>query len=126
MNKTPLSDASNRQRAQDGPRIRREKTTIKHMIHIYCKRLHRDLRTDGGLCPECLKLENYAMKRLTFCQFGEEKTTCVDCPVHCYAPKQRDSIKRVMRYSGPRMLWVHPVLTIRHLLDGRTPKNTPN
>lgn len=126
MNKTTLSNASKWQSSQDGPRISREKATIKHMIHIYCKRLHRDLRTYDGLCPECLKLESYAMKRLTFCQFGEDKTTCVDCPVHCYAPPQREAVKRVMRYAGPRMLWVHPVLTIRHMWDGRARNRRTN
>jgi hypothetical protein len=24
----------------------------------------------------------------------------------------------VMRYAGPRMLWQHPILSLRHWLDG--------
>jgi hypothetical protein len=31
----------------------------------------------------------------------------------------RDRVKEVMRFSGPRMLLRHPILAIRHLLDGR-------
>jgi hypothetical protein len=27
----------------------------------------------------------------------------------------------VMRYTGPRMMWRHPVLAVRHVLDGRRP-----
>lgn len=120
---------------QEGPRITREKATVRHMIRIYCRAMHPERTrvgpttsgkmgdgTDYGLCEECLELQRYALKRLSFCRFGENKSTCVSCPVHCYGPKQRDQIKQVMRYAGPRMLWSHPVLTIRHLLDGRASK----
>ena len=47
----------------------------------------------------------------------ETKTFCSRCPTHCYAAKQREAIRNVMRYSGPRMLLHHPVLTIKHGLD---------
>ena len=30
-------------------------------------------------------------------------------------------MKRIMRWAGPRMLWRHPILTIRHLIDDRRP-----
>lgn len=30
-------------------------------------------------------------------------------------------MKQVMRWAGPRMLWRHPILTIRHLIDDRRP-----
>ncbi|MNJ76161.1 hypothetical protein D3C77_733840 [compost metagenome] len=81
-----------------------------------------DIRFDVQLCQECIVLHKYASKRLEVCPFGENKTTCVNCPVHCYAPLQREKIQEVMRYSGPRMLWKHPVLTIRHMFDGRAVK----
>jgi hypothetical protein len=32
----------------------------------------------------------------------------------------RERIRSVMRYSGPRMLLRHPVLSVWHLLDKRT------
>ena len=37
--------------------------------------------------------------------------------VHCYQPQMREQIRQVMRYSGPRMLFHHPVMAIRHLID---------
>lgn len=85
------------------------------MIRLYCRARH------GGreLCTECRALAEYAGSRLDRCPFGEGKPTCVDCPVHCYAPAMRERIREVMRWAGPRMLWRHPVLAIRHLLDGR-------
>jgi len=27
-------------------------------------------------------------------------------------------VRIIMRYAGPRMLWRHPVLSVRHWLDG--------
>lgn len=114
-----------------GPRIRREKKTVALMIALYCRKVHggrqrndpRHQQTvrDAGtsLCAECDELHRYAEQRLDRCRFGEDKTTCLACPVHCYATVQREQIRRVMAYSGPRMLGYHPILAIRHLLDGR-------
>jgi hypothetical protein len=62
---------------------------------------------------------NYALERLKKCPFQGGKTTCAKCPVHCYKPKMREKIRIVMRYSGPRMLYHHPVLAIFHLIDSR-------
>jgi hypothetical protein len=36
----------------------------------------------------------------------------------------QERIRDVMCWSGPRMLWRHPVLALRHLLDGQ--KKTPS
>lgn len=117
-----------------GPRIRREKKTVALMIALYCRKVHGDkARTDprqaardaqgvqdalAPLCAECAELHRYAEQRLDRCRFGEGKTTCLACPVHCYAAVQRERIRRVMAFAGPRMLWRHPILTLRHLLDG--------
>ena len=35
---------------------------------------------------------------------------------HCYAPAQREQIRAIMRYAGPRMILHHRVAAIRHLL----------
>ena len=44
------------------------------------------------------------------------KTSCEECGNHCYAPAQREQIRAIMRYAGPRMILHHPVAAIRHLL----------
>jgi hypothetical protein len=31
----------------------------------------------------------------------------------------REHVRVVMRTAGPRMIWRHPVLAVRHVLDGR-------
>lgn len=94
------------------PRLNREFRTIQAMIKIYCRKNHG---SRNGLCENCKKLEEYAKLRLIHCPFGEEKPVCVKCPVHCYKPEMRQKAKEVMRFSGPKMLWHHPILAIRHL-----------
>ena len=100
------------------PRISREGKTVAVMITIYCRKHHSADR----LCPECEGLFEYARKRLEKCPFLEGKTTCVKCPVHCYKPEIRQKIRTVMRYSGPRMIYKHPLMAIQHLMDGRRQK----
>ncbi|QPG07400.1 nitrous oxide-stimulated promoter family protein [Klebsiella pneumoniae subsp. pneumoniae] len=91
--------------------------TIQRMIALYQRR-----------CPEAQAdnahyqaLNAYADKRLDKCVFGENKPACKQCPVHCYQPAKREEMKQIMRWAGPRMLWRHPILTVRHLLDDRRP-----
>jgi hypothetical protein len=100
----------------DAPRIAREKRTVRAMVRLYCRKYHGTRRT---LCAECTELLDYATCRLDRCPFGPQKTTCAHCPIHCYKPQMRDRVKEVMRFAGPRMILRHPILAIRHVLDGR-------
>ena len=54
--------------------------------------------------------------RTETCRYGPLKGSCKQCTVHCYAPAQREKIRAVMRYAGPRMLLYHPLEALRHLL----------
>ena len=89
--------------------------TIVAMLRIYCKDHHS---TSDGLCSECMELRDYAEQRLLHSPFQPKKPPCSKCPVHCYKPAMRERIREVMRYAGPRMLGKHPVMAVRHLLDG--------
>ncbi len=95
-------------------RLSRERHTIKVMSEIYCQRVHR---TPGGLCAECQELFAYAMQRIDKCPFQDDKPTCAKCPIHCYKPAMRERVRRMMRYSGPRMLIYHPMLALLHYRD---------
>jgi hypothetical protein len=101
------------------PRMERENKTIRAMIEIYCSDHHSDHGARGTLCPDCAELQEYAQLRLDRCPFQENKTTCANCPVHCYSPSKKEKIREVMRYAGPRMTYRHPILALFHLLDGR-------
>ncbi|OLA58361.1 MAG: hypothetical protein BHW48_13145 [Roseburia sp. CAG:10041_57] len=97
----------------------REKVMVSQMIALYCRGNHH---TRKGLCEECAKLEEYARMRSDKCPFMETKTFCSNCKVHCYQPQMREQIRQVMRYSGPRMLFHHPVMVIRHLIESHKEK----
>ena len=97
------------------PRIKRESNTVRKMLEIYCREHH----SSKVLCPRCSALLEYAQQRLEKYPFQEGKTTCAKCPAHCYNPDMREKIRAIMRYSGPRMLYKHPVAAVWHLLDGR-------
>lgn len=93
-------------------RIEYEKMTVEKMIRLYCK-----LNKHGQpLCKDCQLLLDYALKRLDLCPFGNGKSTCRKCTVHCYKPDLREKMRAVMRFSGPRMILYHPVLAIKHLI----------
>lgn len=95
-------------------RMARELRTLEAMIKIHCRDQHH---AGALLCKDCQALLDYATVRLERCRFGAEKPTCARCPVHCYQRTRREQVKAVMRYSGPRMVWQHPVLSLFHLLD---------
>ena len=61
-------------------------------------------------------LAEYAYRRLDHCRYGEKKTACKDCSTHCYAPKEREAIREVMRWVGPRMIWFATKDAILHLM----------
>ena len=92
-------------------RIEEEKQTVEQMIRLYC----RLKEGNKVLCEDCSALLEYAHKRLDHCKFGEKKSTCRKCPVHCYKPAMREKMQQVMRFAGPRMMWYHPVDAIKHL-----------
>ena len=103
------------------PRLQREFRTVSAMIHLYCNH-HHNHRT---ICNDCLSLLAFSQRRLERCIYGAEKPTCQQCPVHCYKPAQREQVKQIMRWAGPRLILKHPIMTIRHLIDNRRPTPHP-
>ncbi len=99
------------------PRLRREYRTIESMFRIWCADHHADRSTARGLCAECETLLAYAGQRLVKCPYGEDKPTCNHCPVHCYKRTQREQVREVMRYAGPRMPLRHPWQALLHVFD---------
>lgn len=99
-------------------RINRETKTISAMLSLYCKN-HHHKEHETGICDDCRAIQDYAVKRLQNCPFIANKPTCANCLVHCYNKKMQIKVRTIMRYSGPRLLFFHPILAIRHLLDGR-------
>ncbi len=94
------------------PSLEKEKKVIQIMIGLYCKKNHHATE----LCEQCSQLMVYAFSRIDKCPFASEKPKCSKCLTHCFKNDKREEIKKVMRYSGPRMIYYHPVIAIKHLL----------
>lgn len=94
-----------------GNRIADDARTVKTMIRIYCNGNHGNIE----LCDECRKLAEYAEQRLKNCKFKDKKPVCGKCTVHCYKLEMREKIKNVMKYSGPKMIYKHPVMLLKYV-----------
>jgi hypothetical protein len=96
-------------------RLKREHKTLVCMTAIYCDD-HHGHRVDG-LCDACAELMRYAERRLAKCPYGQSKPTCAKCPIHCYKTQQRERVRQVMCYAGPRMARRHPWRALVHVFD---------
>lgn len=117
-------------------KIEQEKKIVAAMIGLYCRKKHTPafstIKTDiirtpnvltgkintsntYYLCAECEQLLSYAWDRLDNCKFAECKPACRYCRVHCYKPHMRERMRKVMRFSGPRMIFHSPLAAICHL-----------
>jgi hypothetical protein len=85
--------------------------TIEAMIRIYCRSHHQQ-----DICKECGIVMNYAMARIEKCIYGPEKPACNKCKVHCYSPKMKEKVKEIMRFSGPKMIYKHPIMALHHII----------
>ncbi len=95
-----------------------ELALVERMIRLACEGEHGT--AEGTLCDACAALCDYVRARLERCPYGAEKPTCRQCPIHCYRPTERDRIKAVMRYAGPRLLLRGDLAALKHLLHDRT------
>jgi len=93
-------------------KINNEKNIVKMMIVYYCKNNHLQ---EENLCCDCEKLIGYAWLKLDKCPYGENKPACSKCKIHCYNALMRKKIKDIMRFSGPRMIFIYPSSVLRHL-----------
>ena len=92
---------------------RLEKDTFRKITMMYCNAKHNT--KNNGRCSDCLSLLDYAEQRIDKCVYGDNKPVCSKCQVHCYRPTMREKIKEIMQYSGPRMLFKSPILSIRYM-----------
>ena len=94
--------------------------TVNLMIALYCHKKHKTKM--GEYCPECKELKEYCEYRLSLCPWGDKKPFCSNCTIHCYNKEHRERIREVMRFSGPRMLFYHPGMAIKHLVQTKKQK----
>ncbi len=94
-------------------KITREKKIVNFMILAYCKKIHKC----KNVCTECNNLIIYSNNKLDLCKYGSDKPSCKKCTSHCYNKVNKHKIKVIMRYIGPRMLYLKPKEFIMHLLN---------
>ncbi|QSX08456.1 nitrous oxide-stimulated promoter family protein [Alkalibacter rhizosphaerae] len=91
----------------------KEKRIFETMTIIYCTKHH----AGRSPCPSCGNLITYAWQRIDHCPHGSAKPFCSKCSIHCFHPNERQKVKNVMRYSGPRMIFHSPLDAFRHLFS---------
>ena len=95
-------------------RLKRDVKTLMVMAEMYCHD-HKHIKPEKeALCPKCSDLIEYAITRTYSCP-RQHKTTCDTCTIRCYKPNKQRAIREIMAYSGPRMIFRHPLMAIRHL-----------
>lgn len=103
-----------------------EKKTLEAMIDIYCKGNHYNKKEDRARdykpCPICHEQAAYALSKIDACKFKENKPVCSKCPVKCYNSEHKAMIKKIMRYSGPRIIFIHPLLFARYIFRKKIKK----
>jgi len=99
----------------------REIRTARTMIGMFCRRFH-----GKRSCRNCDALLAYVEERIAKCPYGALKPACSQCRTHCYQEEMRQRIQEVMRFAGPRMLYRHPLMALRHLLNKRRRRTRPS
>lgn len=98
----------------EGMNEEQELKTVRVMIAMASH--HYDKTRRKELSPRYQELYDYVRFRLSKCPWDKKrKPFCSNCPIHCYEPEKREEIRKVMRYSGPRMMFTHPILCFRHV-----------
>ncbi|MGV8083199.1 MAG: nitrous oxide-stimulated promoter family protein [Coriobacteriia bacterium] len=116
------------------PAVARDIKVLGGLAEIWCRGHHRaaerrPVATPAAkagvygarrpvLCAECEAHLVYAEKRRALCP-KDPKPFCSYCDTHCYKRDEREWLRRMMRYAGPRSLFSrHAVHAVRHLIAG--------
>ncbi len=120
------------------PKVAKDTQLLGDFSVIYCKGMHPDrtrteLESDGRslgvygrrapvVCSDCAALLVYAEKKRAFCP-KDPKPFCSNCDTHCYRAAEREYMREVMKYAGPRsIVRGHAVDSFKHLIEGRKAK----
>ncbi len=95
----------------------KELKTVYTMINMYCHKKHKTKKKD--LCNDCNNLYSFVEMKRNKCPFGDDKGFCTNCKIHCYKSNilMREKIREVMRYSGPRLMFKHPIMYFNNLFE---------
>lgn len=94
-------------------KISSKKSTISFMINLYCKNHHN---SQNNPCKSCKELIAYSHEKIEKCPNLDSDLTCGNCEIHCYNQEMQQEIRKIMKYSGPRMIFHQPITAIKHLI----------
>lgn len=103
--------------------VQLEIKTFRKIIGMYCRAREHEAES---LCADCSCLLHFIEDKLSDCPYGPHKFACRKCPKPCYDEAFRLRLREIMRYAGPRMMFWHPYLTVRHILAGMGKKPADN
>lgn len=96
---------------------RSQKKDIKLLgkfVEVYCTGKHSDVESvsvtlpdglgDRVLCPECAKFLEYAILKRIKCPLEDEKPSCKHCRIHCYDTAHREKVRKIMSYTGRKLM----------------------
>lgn len=99
-------------------KVKADSATLAKMVNIYCDDNHtKDIKSDikrrgllgsididpASICADCGNLLMHGLIRLQNCPI-DPKPRCKHCPNPCYSGEYREFVKKVMRYSGLKMI----------------------
>jgi len=99
--------------------VGRDIDVLAKFIQIYCRDLHTEKNRERflargrlalyfrhhnlHLCEDCSRLLLHGAAKRMMCSL-DPKPRCKKCPMPCYRPGYRESIREVMRYAGRKMI----------------------
>ena len=96
--------------------IPKEKENIKKTFSVYCHANH-DTK-DAKLCGKCNALLATVLTKIDRCPYGITKPICDKCDRPCFGANPTKEFLRVMESSQTKMLFKHPIMTMKHKLAG--------
>ena len=96
--------------------IPKEKENIRKTFGVYCRSKHN---TEGDkLCPKCTALLTTIFTKIGRCPYGITKPICEKCETPCFGEKSTNEFRSIMSSAQRKMLLSHPMMTIKHKLQG--------
>lgn len=85
------------------------------MLNIYCKKNHNS----KTLCDDCSSLLEYTQNKIKNCPYLPDKPACNKCKTRCFKSdaEMRIKIRKVMSFSGPKMILYHPLVTFKYAVE---------
>ena len=94
----------------------KEKENIHKTFGVYCRANHN---TEGDkLCPKCTALLTTVFTKIGRCPYGIGKPICDKCETPCFGENATKEFRNIMSSSQRKMLLSHPMMTIKHKLQG--------